>query len=130
MIFRYSGYHKHCPKRNRPYEEWKQIEENLLSKGYIVYLLGKDDTMPLTEGVIDLRNTMNVLEVLDFSKDASICISTTTFIYVWQQFVCPTYVFADPCDVNTLNKIWKLNENLRVLDAGQNYMPYLKSCIR
>lgn len=122
VIFRYSGYHGHCKKRNRPFSEWTQIEKKLLNADYTVYLLGKDDTMPVTKGVIDLRNKFTILELLDFTKDASMCICVTTFLYVWQQFICPTYTLSDPVDVIPLNKIWKLDDRLTVLNVDTNYL--------
>lgn len=127
VIFRYSGYHRHCWKRNRPFSEWSQIEQMLLDKGYTVYLLGKDDTMPVTDGVVDLRNRFTILELLAFTKDAEICISVTTFIYLWQQFVCDTYILSDPVDVSALTDTWKLNDNLHILDVDKDYLSILRS---
>ena len=119
VIFRKSSFHNHYPGRNRPYEEWKIIEEKLLSLGYDVYLLGhNEDEMPVTEDVIDLRRKFKIREVLDFTKDASLCITTTTFLYVWTQFVCPTYVLSEEGDFHNLNTNWRLTNDMEVINVS------------
>ena len=123
IIFRYSGWHRHFPKRNRPIEEWNQIEQYLLKSGYIVHLLGYDDILPVNNNITDWRKKFTIRECLDFSKDASICITTTTFLYVWMQFICPTMVLCDAGDVQGLNRYWKLNSNMRI--ANVNMPSYL-----
>lgn len=120
IIFRKSGWHGHFPRRNRPYSEWKLIEEKLLSLGYNVFLLGLDDDLPLTNGVIDLRGKFTVKQLLDFSKDSSFCITTTTFLYVWTQFVCPTLVLTESGDMNGLNVFWKLTNNMKLINVDDS----------
>ncbi len=119
IIFRYSGWHGHFPSRNRPYEEWKQYEITLLNKGYNIYLLGKDDNMPLTsDSIIDLRNKFNIYQLLDFVKDSSLCLTTTTFLYVWTQFICKTLVFADKGDIHNLTRFWKFTNNVHLFNTS------------
>lgn len=127
VIFRYSGWHGHFPARNRPIEEWTRIEQHLLKKGYTVHLLGKDDPLPNPNRVIDHRGQFTIREGLDFAKDASICITTTTFFYVWMQFVCPTMVLSEGGDVPNLNRYWKLHPNMQVVNI--NSPTYLNQVI-
>ena len=129
VIFRYSGWHTHFPKRNRPIEEWVKIERALLDKGYDVHLLGYDDVMPNPNNLNDLRRKMTVRDVLNFTKDASICITTTTFLYVWTQFVCPTAVLSEKADIKGLKAHWKLHPNMRVFNIEGNYLPKLEHFI-
>lgn len=117
VIFRYSGYHRHYPKRNRPEGEWSEIEKMLLNAGFTVYLLGKDDSMGNSNNVVDLRGTQTIKEVLEFSSNAQVCITVTTFLYLWQQFLCPTAVLADGADVITLRNYWQLHSNLDIINA-------------
>ena len=122
VIFRYSGYHGHYFNRNRPLEEWIKIEKCLMDFGYNVYLLGKDDNMPNPNNLIDLRNKFTVREVLEFSSNAQICISVTTFLYVWTQFICPTLILSERGDIPALNSYWKLTDNLEICDIDNpNY---------
>ena len=120
IIFRYSGYHGHFFGRNRPIEDWVQIERKLLDYGYDVYLLGKDDSMSNPNNLIDLRGKFTVRELLQFSSDSSICISVTTFLYIWTQFICPTLILSESGDVWALNEYWKLNDNLEICNINQN----------
>lgn len=126
VILRYSGWHRHFMGRNRPYSEWYKIEQKLLDSGYEVHLVGVDDRHPNRNNLIDHRKKLNVRELLEFSKDASICICPATFLYVWMQFVCPTAVLSDKGDVHNLNTNWKLNENMKVFNVHtNNYMKML-----
>lgn len=125
IIFRRSAWHGHFPERNRPYSEWYKIEKKLLECGYTVYLLGYDDDMNVTDGVVDLRKKMKVHEILEFAKDASICITTTTFLYVWTQFICPTFILSAPGDIPNLRMHWKLTNYMTPLNIARS--DYLKS---
>ena len=129
VIFRYSGWHNHFPQRNRPHSEWKQIEEYLLENGYDVYLVGLDDPMVVSSKVQDLRRTFKLRGLLEFSKDASICISVATFFYQWMQHICPTAVLSDDKDCASLNGPWKLNNNLNVIGVG-NGETYLNNVFK
>ncbi len=131
VILRRSTWHKHFPQRNRPMSEWFQIEKKLLEHGYTVYLVGVDDDYSNPNNLIDYRRKFNVRDVLDFTKDASICITPATFLYVWTQFICPTAVLSDRRDVNNLNTNWKLNNNMYVFDTSlNNYMKLLIDFIK
>jgi hypothetical protein len=118
VIFRYSSWHSHFPERNRPYSEWKQIEEYLLEQGYDVYLLGLDDKMKVTPGVQDFRGYFKLRTLLEFCKDASLCISVATFLYQWTQHICPTAVLSDARDCTALNGPWKLTDKLHVINVN------------
>lgn len=120
VIFRKSGWHGHFPERNRPIEEWMQIERYLLDSGYTVYLLGYDDEMPNPNNLIDLRKKMSVYEILDFVKDSSICITTTTFLYMWTQFVCPSLVLSAKGDIRNLQRHWKITNYMVPIDVQKN----------
>lgn len=117
VIFRYSGYHSHFFSRNRPVNEWELIEKKLLDSGYTVYLLGSDDIMSVSPNIIDLRNQFTVKEVLNFVKDAGICITVTTFLYIWTQFICPTAVLTAQDDEQNLNHFWKINPNMKTFSV-------------
>ena len=126
VILRKSTWHGHFPERNRPMLEWYKIEKKLLECGYTVYLLGVDDDYSNPNKLIDFRRKFGIRETLEFTKDASICITPATFLYVWTQFVCPTAVLSDSRDVNNLNTNWKLNNNMCVFDTSlENYMDVL-----
>ena len=131
VIIRYSAWHNHFMGRNRPYAEWFRIERELIKYGYGVTILGIDDPHPNKNNLVDLRGKLNVREVLDYTKDASICITPATFLYVWSQFVCPTFVLSDRGDVANLNANWKLNPNMEVFNVHQkNYMANLFTRIK
>jgi hypothetical protein len=117
VIHRYSGYHRHFLKRNRPINEWTTIEQCLLKNGYTVYLLGIDDTMENPNDLIDLRGKLNVKEVLEFTADAELCVCVTTFLYLWQQFICPTMILSETGDLKDLNERWKLSDKLEIVDV-------------
>jgi len=120
VIFRKSAWHGHFPRRNRPYKEWEQIEGKLMSLGYDVHLFGLDDEMPITPGVIDHRRNYEIKDILKNTADASICITTTTFLYLWTQFVCPTFVITEGGDVHGLTQFWKLHENMRLVNIDRS----------
>jgi hypothetical protein len=130
VIHRYSGYHKHFLRRNRPINEWTTIEQALLKNGYTVYLLGIDDKMENPNNLIDLRGKLNVKEVLEFTADASICVCVTTFLYLWQQFICPTMILSEAGDLKDLEKRWKLTNKLEIVDVfNSTYLTTIVSFI-
>ncbi len=125
VILRRSAWHGHFPERNRPIHEWMKIEKKLLDCGYTVYLLGYDDPLDNPNNLIDLRKQMSVYDVLKFVKDASICITTTTFLYVWTQFICPTFVLSAHGDIPNLKMHWKLTNYMTIMNVQRK--DYLNS---
>jgi hypothetical protein len=121
ILMRQSTWNPHFLERNRPYEEWHEIEKTLLEAHRIPHFIGIEDTMPIIAG-IDLRNRLSIRGVLEHSSDASLCISCTTFLPVFTQFVCPTLVICDPADYDNQMTNWKLTENYKVFPAEENYL--------
>lgn len=130
VIFRRSAWHNHFPQRNRPVNEWLEIEQNLYDKGYTVFLFGLEDKMPTSPFVKDYRGKLGVRDILKLSKDASLCITVATFLYQWTQHICPTFVLSAAADCHALNTDWKLNDNLVVVNVEQQeYLRNLKKQI-
>ncbi len=126
IILRRSAWHSHFPKRNRSYMEWCRIEQELIRNRFEVSIIGIEDNFPNKNRCIDLRNQLSVRQVLEYTKDAAICITPATFLYVWTQFICPTLVLSDPNDVNNLNTNWKLSKNMKVYSCNNlKYMDTL-----
>lgn len=119
IMMRKSSWNPHFLERNRPYEEWERIEKTLVKYGFTPYLVGVEDDMPLAcDESVDLRNSFTVRELLEFSADAAYCISCTTFLPVFTQFVCPTIVICDPRDEGNQQANWKLTDNYIIVPAG------------
>jgi len=125
VLMRRSAWNPHFPGRNRPYAEWRQIEERVLTAGYETHLVGIDDTMPLTPGVTDRRHTMSVRELLAFATDAGLVVSCTTFLPVFTQFVCQSLVICDPRDQENQVSNWRVTDRYVVSPARDGYLQEL-----
>ena len=129
VVMRRSAWNAHFPERNRPYREWRQIEAALLGYGYETFVVGVEDEMPVTEGVIDRRHSMSVRQVLDFTTDASLVVSCTTFLPVFTQFVCPTLVICDRLDYENQITNWRVTSRYHVHPSGDGLIRDVLSAI-
>jgi hypothetical protein len=129
VLMRRSAWNAHYPERNRPVEEWSQIEARVLSLGYATFVVGIDDDMSLTPGVVDRRRSMPIRELLEFTTDASLVVSCTTFLPVFTQFVCPSLVICDPLDYESQIRNWKVTPDYRVYAAREGYLADLVTAI-
>jgi hypothetical protein len=129
VLMRRSTWNAHFPERNRPWVEWQHVEAAALDAGFDTYVVGVDDDMPITSGVIDKRHQTTPRSLLEFSADASLVVSCTTFLPVFTQFVCTSLVICDPRDYHAQLRSWRIDDRY-VLFAAANYLPKLVDAIR
>jgi hypothetical protein len=105
-LFRYSAANKEWIQKNRPYEEWFEVEKWLKEKGYDCVIVGKDDPLPNECGFEDYRGKLSLRESLNLlcSCKKVICIQS------WPSTVCqhyaPAYCIFDR-DWLVLSRLWE-----------------------
>ena len=129
ILMRRSAWNPHFQERNRPYAEWQQIEAHVLAAGYETHVVGVDDEMDVSPGIVDRRHTMSLRELLEFTTDASLVVSCTTFLPVFTQFVCPSLVICDPRDYESQLKNWRVMDDYIVYAATSDYLPALLGAV-
>ena len=129
-LFRFSGFHNHVPLRHIPEQDWLKLEEHLLGLGLEVHLYGYDDMMQTTQGVIDHRKKLSVLETIKNASDSALCISTTTFLPLYMHHWSPCLVYIDPVDTVATNLLWRSNHNYLTINTQlSDYLSYVKNYV-
>lgn len=129
-LFRFSGFHNHVPLRHIPEKDWLELEKHLLDLGLEVHLYGYDDTMQMTQGVVDHRKKLGVLETIKDASDSALCISTTTFLPLYMHHWSPCLVYIDPVDTVATNLLWRSNHNYLTINTQlPDYLNYVKNYV-
>jgi hypothetical protein len=81
--------------------------------------------MEISPNVLDRRGEMSVREVLDFTTDAALVVSCTTFIPVFTQYICPTLVICDPRDHEGQLRHWRMTDQYQLHPARDGYLARL-----
>lgn len=121
-LFRWSGFHRHHWCRNRPSEEWLEIQNTLQIHGKTPVLFGWDDPLPAGRGVIDLRRRLSVHETLMHMADCEFLISTTSFPPLFCQHFIQCFVLAAPEDISNLHTRWCVKDSYEMYDVSQDYL--------
>jgi len=128
-LFRWSGFHNHYQLRNRPWNEWREIERLLIRLGKRPLLFGWDDPMPFEQGIIDLRRKLSVYETLLHIARCNLLISTVTFAPLFCQHYIPCLVLSDPSDITNLTTRWKVLSTYELFDVSSHDLSQLCSRI-
>jgi len=128
-LFRWSGFHNHYQLRNRPWDEWREIERLLIKLGKRPLLFGWDDSMPFEKGIIDLRRRLDLYHTLFLLARCNLLISTVTFALLYCQHYIPCLVLSDPGDIKNLTIRWKVLSTYELYDASSNYLDRICSRI-
>lgn len=129
-LMRRSHQHGHFPLRNRPYEEWYEIESFLVEEGFYPEIIGLDDPMPNKHDLPDYRGLLSPLQTLERCLGAELIISTATFVPVYTNHYVPTLVLSDPGDIRDLEEKWYHGRFARVFDVSRSYLREVKNCIK
>jgi hypothetical protein len=124
-IFRHSNFHLHYQQRNRPWGEWRIIEEFLLKNEFRVVLFGWDDFMPCSSGIIDYRRKLGIHKTLEILSQCRFLVSTVTFVPLYCQFFVPCFVLSDPSDIDNLVHRWRVLKNYKIYDVSNDYLTVL-----
>ncbi len=128
-LFRCSRFHDHYPLRNRPWDEWKWIEEQVIELGLKPCIFGWDDYMPTLKESHDYRRRLSVYQTLQEMANCRFLISTVTFAPLFCQHYCACLVISDPRDIENLRLRWKVRSEYKIFDASLPYRDELREQI-
>lgn len=128
-LMRVSTLHKHFPRRNRPYSEWEEIEEFLLSRGFYPEIIGLEDSLPNKFNLPDYRGLLSPLQSLRRALGAELVVSTATFIPVMTNHYRKTIVISDPRDIKALQEKWYGGDQAYILDGTDGYISKIKEYV-
>jgi len=125
-LFRRSAFHSHVPERNRPQEEWQEVEKMLAERGYEMTLFGHDDDMANSCNVTDYRGKLSIYETIKKMASCARLISVTTFLPIFCQFFIPCHVLVAPSDVEPVKKLWRMRDNYHILDVSKDWIAEIR----
>lgn len=126
-LFRRSAFHSHVPERNRPQNEWQEVEDMLSNQDYEMALYGYDDDLANTHNVTDYRGKLSIYGTLKSVAGFERVISVATFLPVFCQFFIPCYVLVASSDVEAVKKLWRMRDNYHILDVSKDWIGQIRS---